>query len=247
MRNSKQYYEDNYSGLETSEEVIDALDDISAEIGADFNTLWADGCTEQISPKQMFERVVNKIIENEGSDVRGLTFYWGDSFDIPFEIDDLHIYDSQETVSIGRDEEFVEWLKQFYDNDDEIQEALDKDRVVSIIDMINGVGNSYKYTTGDIYERVEWIRDNLEFNMRTTMFVVEEYLRKYCPEYEFGEDEEKIHLNNIVLPTRIRNYVIDTDIYTTDDGGYIYDPYEGEYPNIDQIYEQYEYDVGGDD
>ena len=57
-------------------------------------------------------------------------------------------------------------------------------------------------------------------------------------------NEEKIHLNNIALPARITNYVIDTDLYRTDDGGYIYDPYEGEYPNIDQIYEQYEYDVG---
>jgi hypothetical protein len=43
------------------------------------------------------------------------------------------------------------------------------------------------------------------------------------------------------MPDYLRNFIIDSDHYTTDDDGYIYDPYYEEYPDIDQIEEQYQY------
>ena len=77
MRNSKQYYEQNYSNLETSEVVIDALEDISAELGIDFETLWEDGCTEQIAPDQLNKMVVKHIIEHVDQDDLEDVYYWG--------------------------------------------------------------------------------------------------------------------------------------------------------------------------
>nr|WP_321496286.1 hypothetical protein [uncultured Methanolobus sp.] len=86
------YYEENYYGMRgnTSDEVFDALEQISAETGIDVETLWADGETENISNNEMMEKIIKIIIENEGDEIRGETFYWADSFVIPFEIDNLN-------------------------------------------------------------------------------------------------------------------------------------------------------------
>ena len=77
MRNSKQYYEQNYSNLETSEAVIDALEDISADVSIDFQTLWGDGCTEEISQDQLSKMVVKHIKENVAHDELEDVYYWG--------------------------------------------------------------------------------------------------------------------------------------------------------------------------
>jgi hypothetical protein len=110
-------------------------------------------------------------------------------------IDDLNVYDSQETVSIGTDSEFREWISQFYDNDEEIDEAIDRCRTISVIDMINGVGDSWKYFTGQcettIYERVEWIESNSDNPNINVMDIVNEYLRAHCPEYDFNHVEDE--------------------------------------------------------
>lgn len=110
-------------------------------------------------------------------------------------IEDLNIYDSQETVSIGIDSDFREWVSQFYDNDEEIDEAVSRCRTVSVVDMINGVGDSWKYFTGQsettIYERVEWIRSNSENPNINVMDIINEYLRAHCPEFDFDYQGEE--------------------------------------------------------
>lgn len=109
-------------------------------------------------------------------------------------IEDLNVYDSQETVSIGTEEEFKEWVSQFYETDEETDEAVSRCRTVSVIDMINGVGDSWKYFTGQsettIYERVEWIDSNSDNpNIPNIMELVFGYIKKHCPEYDFNSEE----------------------------------------------------------
>jgi hypothetical protein len=185
--NDKGYYEENYAGYETSNEVIDAIEEISGEIGVDFDDIWNDGYTQDFSSDEILEKVVNIILKNEGEDVRGEFFYWGNSlFEIPHMIDVLNVYDGGETVAIGTDEQAIEWLKNVIDEwDDEILVSeLENYRKVSLIDVINGNGDSYKYIDGDISERIEWIEGVLDYEQRTTIFVINEYLEKHCPEYE---------------------------------------------------------------
>lgn len=77
MRNSRQYYEQNYSNIETSEVIIDALEDISADVGIEFRTLWENGHTEDISHEQIIRMVVNHIRENVAHDELDDVYYWG--------------------------------------------------------------------------------------------------------------------------------------------------------------------------
>jgi hypothetical protein len=107
-------------------------------------------------------------------------------------IEDLDVYDSQETVSVSTNSEFRKWVSQFHDNDEDIDEAVDRCRSVSVIDMINDTGDTWKYFTGQskttIHERVEWIKsnsDNLDI-----IDIVNEYLRAHCSEYDFDHTEE---------------------------------------------------------
>jgi len=46
------------------------------------------------------------------------------------------------------------------------------------------------------------------------------------------------------LPSELRDFVVGSDNYTIDDEGYVYDPYYHEYPSVDQIMEQMEYQRG---
>ena len=111
---------------------------------------------------------------------------------------DLNVYDTQETVCIGTDDEFREWVSQFYENDEEIDDAVGRGRIVTVVDMINGVGDSWKYFTGQtettIYNRVEWIESNSDNpNIPNIMDLVFGYIKEHCPEYDFergGEEEE---------------------------------------------------------
>jgi len=43
------------------------------------------------------------------------------------------------------------------------------------------------------------------------------------------------------LPSDLRDFVIGSDHYTVDEGGKVYDPYYKEYPSVEQIREQMEY------
>ena len=53
------------------------------------------------------------------------------------------------------------------------------------------------------------------------------------------QNEGMIELNS--LPLELRDFVIDSDQYTIDEDGNVYDPYYKEYPSEDQIKEQMEY------
>jgi hypothetical protein len=48
------------------------------------------------------------------------------------------------------------------------------------------------------------------------------------------------------LPSDIREFVIDTNFYTVDNEGYVYDPVEKEYPDIEDIEDQITYTRTGD-
>lgn len=77
MKHDKQYYEENYSGLETSEEVIDALEEIAAAENIDFMTLWEEGKTDVYTPEEIEAMVSNYIMENVPECELQETYNWG--------------------------------------------------------------------------------------------------------------------------------------------------------------------------
>ena len=55
---------------------------------------------------------------------------------------------------------------------------------------------------------------------------------------------DKIPFDVEYMPDYLHDFLVHSDNYTVDDEGYIYDPYYQEYPTIDQIQEQYDYQRG---
>jgi hypothetical protein len=66
-----------YDGLDTSDEVLDALFDIAADEGIEFMQLWEDGCTETLSNDDVISKVQLYILCNVDPDDLADEYYWG--------------------------------------------------------------------------------------------------------------------------------------------------------------------------
>lgn len=66
-----------HDGLETSDEVLDALRDVAAQEGIDFMQLWEDGYTNNLSTDDVVSRIQQHIIQNVAPDDLAEQYYWG--------------------------------------------------------------------------------------------------------------------------------------------------------------------------